>query len=298
MINKKCFSVNISKHSKRYDFEVVRPSSIDKPKDNSVIFVTTKYINKIEGLSQKKECLVFVPKDYMPPKDLESKHCFIKCERPRLELCRFYEENNIRSLPESFEYEMVNNACIAKDAEIGMGSAIMPFAVIGPEVKLGKNSYIGYGVKLVCPIKAGDNLIIRDNAVIGADGLACERNFDGRNIKLPQFGGVTIGNNVEIGSSIIARGAIDDTIIGDNVIVDSYAYISHNCIIGDNCQICGNTSISGSVEVGKEVYISSSIILNKKKIGKGAFIGMGSVVLRNVKANTTVFGYPAKTIDI
>ena len=63
-------------------------------------------------------------------------------------------------------------------------------------------------------IHIGNNVEIRENSVIGADGLSTDRDEEGRALTMPQFGGVIIEDDVKIGAlTVIARGAIDYTIL-------------------------------------------------------------------------------------
>lgn len=75
--------------------------------------------------------------------------------------------------------------------------------------------------------------------------------------------------------------------------------IGHDAAIGNFSTLSGRCSINGHVQVGEMVYVACGVsIAPSKKIGNGATIGIGSVVISNVKPSVTVFGNPAKKIDI
>lgn len=75
--------------------------------------------------------------------------------------------------------------------------------------------------------------------------------------------------------------------------------IGHDAIIGDYSTLSGRCSINGHVQIGSQVYVACGVsIAPSKKIGDEATIGIGSVVISNVKAGTTVFGNPAKKINL
>jgi sugar O-acyltransferase (sialic acid O-acetyltransferase NeuD family) len=75
--------------------------------------------------------------------------------------------------------------------------------------------------------------------------------------------------------------------------------IGHDAQIQDFCTITGNCSINGHVFLGEGVFVgSNSCIAPGKKVGSWALIGMGSMVISNVKSGTKVMGNPAKKIDI
>lgn len=292
-------NVDVKKYNPHYSFLINRVSSINNVKNNSVLFINKKNAKQLYQLLNCRDCLIFIEKSIEINPHLKEYHCFILCDNPRLEFCRFFEENKIASLPKPEKYCQVNSSLVSCSAQIGENVTIMPFSVINGEVIIGDNVYIGCGTKILSPAIVGNNVTIRENVIIGTDSLAFEKDEKGRPIKFPQFGGVRIGNNVDIGAnSIIGRGSIDDTVIGDNVKIDYNVYIAHNCIIGENSILVGGTKVAGSTKIGKNVYLSNASIINKVSIGDNSFIGWGSAVLHNVPSNRRMFGYPAERIDI
>ncbi len=75
--------------------------------------------------------------------------------------------------------------------------------------------------------------------------------------------------------------------------------MGHDSSIGDYSTLSGDCNVNGHVSIGQDVYVSCGVsIAPSKKIGDGAKVGIGSVVISNVKPGVTVFGNPAKIIDI
>ena len=166
---------------------------------------------------------------------------------------------------------------------------IFPDVYIGKDVVIGNDVYIASGVKLVGSVTIGDHVVIRDNTVIGADGLTTSRNDNGEAITIPQFGGVSIEDDVQIGANV------DDTRIGRGSKIDSSCFISHNVSIGEDTFIVGETIMFGSSSTGKQVLISgNSTIRDSVHIGDKAVVGMGAVVVKDVLENSVVKGNPAK----
>ena len=294
---KKFFSVNVNKYSANYNFEVYRPSSLANPKDNAVSFITKAHINQCEVFSHCKNNLVFWPEDYAVPQELIDKdNVFVKCDNPHLRFCQFFEENGIDNLSANHEVENINGALISPKAVIGSNTSIFPLAYIGEDVSIGSNCYIASGGKIVGSVCIGDNTVIKENTVIGADSITTDRDNYGHGVKMPQFGGVKIGNHVTIGAnSVIARGAIDDTIIEDEVFIDNCCLISHNSSIGARTFVVGETMTFGSVHVGRDSLISgNSVIRNGVKVGENVVVGMGAVVIKDVPNGSVVKGNPAK----
>ena len=78
--------------------------------------------------------------------------------------------------------------------------------------------------------------------------------------KIAQVGGVRIGADVEIGAgTTIDRGAIDDTVIGNGVILDNQIQVAHNVVIGDFTAIAGKVGIAGSARIGSQCMIGGAV---------------------------------------
>lgn len=117
---------------------------------------------------------------------------------------------------------------------------------------------------------------------------------------------VLVHPNAEINpNSSIGEGSIitKTCIISDNAHIGKYCTIlgsgiAHDASVGDYSTLSGRCSLNGHVEVGSMVYMGCGVLVApSKKIGDGATVGIGSVVVSNVKAGTKVFGNPAKRID-
>jgi acetyltransferase-like isoleucine patch superfamily enzyme len=68
-------------------------------------------------------------------------------------------------------------------------------------------------------------------------------------------------------------------------------------VIGRGCVLNPTVNISGGVELGSAVLVGTGAqILQYVKIGDGAVIGAGAVVNKDVNAETTVVGIPAKEL--
>ena len=283
---KKFFEVNINKYVVEKSFSVYRPASLNNPKDNAVMFISDGYMDKVDAFRKCRDCLVFWPADKEVPDDLRDRHAVCEVKNTRYSYCAFYRDNGISYYPPVEDVELINGAYIAKSAKIGRHCVILPGAYIGGEVEIGDNCYIGSGARLVGEIHIGNNVIIRENTVIGADGLSTDRDEKGRALTMPQFGGVIIENDVQIGAlTVIARGAIDNTILMRGSKIDNSTFISHNVVLGEDTFVVGETIMFGSSSTGKQVYISgNSTIRDGRHVGDNATVGMGSVVVRNVEA--------------
>ena len=186
-----------------------------------------------------------------------------------------------------------NNVLIGNNVQIGKNTIIGSNSIIEHSVKIGENCVIGSGVVIKNSI-LGDRVVIQDSCKIGLKGFGFIP-FKNKNIKFPHIGRVLIFNDVEIGSACtIDRGSIDDTIIGANSYLDNQVHIAHNVKIGSNCMIAGQVGFAGSSIIGDNVSIGGQAgISGHLHIGNNVKIGGGSGVVKNIKDNQVVMGYPA-----
>lgn len=293
---KKFFDISASLYDSQATFHVYRPASLDYPCDHAVMFVNRVNLHRIDRLKLVHNCIIFCPEEAEIPDGVKQVNVVILCADARAEYCRFFRDNKITCYPPQETGQIINGTFIADGAVIGEDVTILPMAYIGSEVTIGNHVYIGTGVKLVGKICIGDNVVIRENSVVGADGLSTDRDEDGHALTMPQFGGVIIEDNVQIGAlTVIARGAIDDTVLHSGCKIDNATFISHNVTVGEDTFVVGNTILFGGSSTGKGAFISgTSTIRNKVKIGAHATVGMGSVVVKNVEDGETVMGNPAR----
>jgi len=150
-------------------------------------------------------------------------------------------------------------AVIEADVQIGPRVVIGPGCIVMRGTRIGADSRLVASVTLCAEVIVGERCILYPGVVIGADGfgLAPDR---GEWIKVPQIGGVVIGNDVEIGANTtVDRGAIDNTAIGDGVKLDNQIQIAHNVQIGAHTVIAGCAGISGSTVIGKRCMIGGMV---------------------------------------
>ena len=154
------------------------------------------------------------------------------------------------------------NAVIEDGAVIGDNAVIGAGCFIGKNAKIGCNTQLWANVSIYHEVQIGDDCLIQSGAVIGSDGFGYA-NERGKWIKIPQTGRVVIGNRVEIGAcTCIDRGALDDTVIEDNVIIDNLCQIAHNVHIGTGTAVAGGVIMAGSLKVGRYCQIGGASVIN------------------------------------
>ena len=164
--------------------------------------------------------------------------------------------------------QLGENVSIGANAVIESGVVLGDNVIIGAGCFIGKNTKIGAGTQLWAnvsvyhEVEIGKNCLIQSGAVIGGDGFGYA-NDRGRWVKIPQTGQVIIGNNVEIGAcTCIDRGALDATVIEDNVIIDNLCQIAHNVHIGTGTAVAGGVIMAGSLKVGRYCLIGGASVIN------------------------------------
>ncbi|WNN49277.1 UDP-3-O-(3-hydroxymyristoyl)glucosamine N-acyltransferase [Siccibacter colletis] len=172
------------------------------------------------------------------------------------------------------------NAVIESGVELGDNVIIGAGCFVGKNTKLGANTRLWANVSVYHEIDIGENCLIQSGTVIGSDGFGYA-NDRGNWVKIPQIGRVIIGNNVEIGAcTTIDRGALDDTVIGNGVIIDNQCQIAHNVVIGDNTAVAGGVIMAGSLKIGRYCMIGGASVINghMEICDKVTVTGMGMVM--------------------
>ena len=204
------------------------------------------------------------------------------------------------------------SAVVDESAKVSKTAWIGANAVIGKEVTIGDDCYIGPGsvvldhsiigkkTRLVANVTVMDNCIIGDEAyldpgcVIGGQGFGFA-NEQGEWHKIPQIGRVVIGDRVFIGvNANIHRGAINDTVIESNCIIDSLVHIAHNVSIGYGSAIASQVGFAGSTTVGKYcVFAGQAGINGHISIADKSYFAAKSGVTHTIKESGSYSGFPA-----
>ena len=168
------------------------------------------------------------------------------------------------------------NAVIDPTARIAPGAHVGPFVTVGARSVIGEGSVLGPGciigedcvvgdgceliarVTLVTRVRLGQRVLVHPGAVIGADGFGLAMD-SGHWIKVPQLGGVVIGDDCEIGANTtIDRGALDDTVLEEDVRLDNQIQIGHNVRIGAHTAMAGCSAAAGSARIGRYCLIGGA----------------------------------------
>jgi len=281
-----------------------RIASLDSAKEGEISFLGNKQYRKF--LPNTRASAVIVSAE-------DAKICPVNAlvtENPRLSLAKVAKLfEKILSIPKGIHpTAVIGEGCqiassasigayvvLGKQVVIGEDAIVNPGCAIGDESSLGKNTVLKSRVVLYDNVCIGDNCLIHSGAVIGSDGFGFATQNDNW-IKMPHLGGVTIGNQVEIGANTtIDRGFLEDTTISDNVIIDNLVQIGHNVSIGEGTAIAGCVGIAGSASIGKYCQIGGgSSIAGHIQLADKVYITATSGVNHSLSAGIYSSGFPAK----
>lgn len=187
-------------------------------------------------------------------------------------------------------------ASVAPDAAVGPQAVIEAGAIIGPRALIGpgcivmQGAQVGADTRLIARVtvypgvRIGARCVLHAGAVAGADGFGFAADRDGF-VKVPQIGGLCIGDDVEIGANTtVDRGAIDDTVIEEGVKLDNLVQVGHNVRIGAHTVVAGCVGISGSTVIGRRCMIGGAVgIVGHLEIGDDVVVTGYSMVTHSLK---------------
>ena len=172
---------------------------------------------------------------------------------------------------------------IESAAQIAAGVTIGPHCVVGARSVIGEGGWLAPRVTLYHDVRIGKRVVIQSGAVIGGEGFGFA-NEKGVWQKIAQIGGVTIGDDVEIGANTtVDRGALSDTLIGNGVKLDNQIMIAHNVQVGDNTAMAGCVGISGSTKIGKNCMIAGGVgMVGHIEVCDNVFVTGMTMVTRSI----------------
>ena len=182
---------------------------------------------------------------------------------------------------------------------IGARVTLYPGVFVGDDTTIGDDTllYPNVVVREGCAI--GARVIIHSGTVIGSDGFGYVQD-QGRHYKIPQLGGVTIENDVEIGANVtVDRATLGQTIIKQGTKIDNLVQIAHNVTIGAHSILVAQVGIAGSTRVGHHVMIGGQAgLADHIVIGDQVMIAARAGVNRSLESNQIVSGAPVMPHEV
>jgi UDP-3-O-[3-hydroxymyristoyl] glucosamine N-acyltransferase len=204
-------------------------------------------------------------------------------------------------------------AVIHPSATIGEGAHIGPYVVINENVEIGKNAVLLAHVAVYPGVKIGDNfmahahavireycclgndVLLQNGVIIGADGFGFAKDDFGRWHKIPQPMPVVIEDDVEIqANSCIDRASVGETHIARGTKIDNLVQVGHGSHIGEHSLLASQVGLAGSTHIGNHVILTGQVgVVGHCTIGDGAIVTPQSGVAGDIAPGAIVSGAPA-----
>ncbi|MEY3096215.1 MAG: UDP-3-O-(3-hydroxymyristoyl)glucosamine N-acyltransferase [Burkholderiaceae bacterium] len=189
-----------------------------------------------------------------------------------------------------------DRAHLGQRVRIGAGVVVEDDAWVGDDTDVGALSFIGRGarigaasvlhprVTIAAGVEIGERAVLQSGAILGSEGFGFAPTPERHWVKIPQVGGVVLGNDVEVGANtVIDAGTLAPTRIGHGVKLDNLIQIAHNVEIGDHTAIAGCVGIAGSAKIGAHCQIGGAAgVLGHLEIAEGSIIGPMSLVMSSI----------------
>jgi UDP-3-O-[3-hydroxymyristoyl] glucosamine N-acyltransferase len=184
---------------------------------------------------------------------------------------------------------------IEEDVAIGDEVRIGAHAVIGSASRIGSGSVLHPHVVLYPHTVLGRRVILHAGVCIGVDGFGYVEGDAGLK-KVPQVGGCTLGDDVEIGANTtIDRGSIGQTRVMAGARIDNLVHLGHNVIVGSHTVLAAQVGVAGSTRIGSGVQSGGQAGINGHvSVGDGARLAAQAGVWSDVPPGSTVMGFPAR----
>ena len=179
-------------------------------------------------------------------------------------------------------------------AQIGPAARIMPFAFVDDNVRVGEGSVVGPGCVLMVGTTLGARVVLNPGVILGGDGFGFAPHGVA-NVKVPQIGGVCVGDDVEMGANTcVDRGAVSDTRIGNGTKIDNLVQLGHGVRVGEHAVIVAQVGVAGSTQIGDRAVLAGQVgIVGHVRIGDDVRIGAKSGVHRSIPDQAAYSGTPA-----
>ncbi|VFP81871.1 UDP-3-O-(3-hydroxymyristoyl)glucosamine N-acyltransferase [Candidatus Erwinia haradaeae] len=288
------------------DIAISGIASIESAKTSQITFLSSRRYRK-KLVECQASAVVLTPADlrFFNGSSLVVKNPYLTYAR----IAQFFDSTPKSDVGISPSAVIHNTVQFGKNISIGANVVIESDVVLGDHVVIGAGCFIGKrthissgsrllaNVSIYHAVKIGCDCLIQSGAVIGSDGFGYAKDGEAW-VKIPQLGTVIIGNRVEIGAcTTIDRGSLDNTYIGNDVVIDNHCQIAHNVIIGNNTAIAGGVVMAGSLKIGRYCMIGGASVINGhiEICDKVTVTGMGMVMRSITEPGVYSSGIPVQS---
>ena len=182
------------------------------------------------------------------------------------------------------------NAFVDPSAELHDWVIISQWAIVGPEVTIGKGTEIGANAVISGRTHIGKNNKIFPSVFIGLDPQ--DLKYKGSPTE------VIIGDNNTFRECVTINKATDEgekTIIGNNNLLMAYTHIGHNCELGNRIVLSNSVQVAGHVKIEDRAIIGGCLGIHQfVHVGYLAMIGGMTRVDRDVPPFCLAEGHPGR----
>ncbi len=184
---------------------------------------------------------------------------------------------------------------IMEGVTVGDFATILPHAILYPHVRAGHHLFMHSHAVVREHCWLGDNVILQNGAVIGADGFGYAPEADRSWHKIVQSGRVVLEDDVEVQAhACVDRASIGETRIGAGTKVDNLVQVGHGSTVGSDTLLCAQTGLAGSTRIGNQVILAGQVgVAGHCTVGDGVVVTAQSGVPGDVEPGKVVSGYPA-----
>lgn len=184
---------------------------------------------------------------------------------------------------------------IDDDVTLGDNAILLSHAVIYRGTRIGNNFFAHAHAQVREHCVIGNNVVLQNGVVIGADGFGFARNAEGNWEKILQSGPAILEDNVEVqANACVDRASIGETRVGRDTKIDNLVQVGHGSRVGEHTMLCAQVGLAGSTIVGNNVILAGQVgVAGHCTIGDNAIATAQSGIPNDVEKNTVVSGYPA-----
>jgi UDP-3-O-[3-hydroxymyristoyl] glucosamine N-acyltransferase len=184
---------------------------------------------------------------------------------------------------------------VEHDVKIGANATLLAHVVIYPGASIGDHFFAHAHSVVREHCRIGNNVILQNGVVIGADGFGFAKDDSGLWHKIVQSGPAVLEDNVEVqANACVDRASVGETHIARGAKIDNLVQVGHGSRVGENTLLCAQSGLAGSTEVGKNVILAGQVgVAGHCKIGDGVIATAQTGIPNDVPAGAVVSGYPA-----
>ena len=184
---------------------------------------------------------------------------------------------------------------IDADVEIGDDAVLLPHVVIYRGVHIG-HRFLAHAhavVREYC--RLGDNVVLQNGVIIGADGFGFAKDKTGQWHKIVQSGPTVLEDRVEVqANACVDRASVGQTRIGSGVKIDNLVQVGHGCEVGKNTLLCAQVGLAGSTVLGNNVILAGQVgVAGHCTIGDGTVVTAQSGTHGDIEPGKVLSGSPA-----